>query len=268
MRLPVARWELSLNMTDQQNHSEAKSSNPTIDTMLSHRSIRKFKPGAIPSQDIQTAMKAGQAAATSSAVQPYCVIHVTDSTKRQAIADLAGPQQKVHDCGAFFVICADLRKHMLIVQASGETYRTGLEAFVVGTVDASLFAQNFTLALESLGYGTCYIGGIRNDLPKLNEILNLPRGVLPLYGLCAGVSDESPSHRPRLEPSAMLFENSYPSDEESMASINHYDEIYKQYLTDRGAKPSTWSEAIAAKFSYARREGLSVFFRSKGAGLD
>ncbi|MBO6512693.1 MAG: nitroreductase family protein [Phycisphaerales bacterium] len=255
-------------MTDYPTHSQTESTNPTISTMLAHRSIRKFKPGTIPQNNIQTAMRAGQAAATSSAVQPYCIIHVTDSANRQAIADLAGPQQMVHDCGAFFVICADLRKHMLIVEAAGESYSTGLEAFVVGTVDASLFAQNFTLALESLGYGTCYIGGIRNDLPQVNEILNLPTGVLPLYGLCAGVPDESPSHRPRLEPDAMLFENAYPSDEVTMSAIKQYDEVYKQYLTDRGAKPSTWSEAICKKFSYATRVGLAAFYRSKGASLD
>ncbi|MGJ8637603.1 MAG: nitroreductase family protein [Phycisphaerales bacterium] len=242
--------------------------NPTIATMLAHRSIRKFKPGSIPAEDIQTAMHAGQAAATSSAVQPYCMIHVTDRPKRQAIADLAGPQQKVHDCGAFFVICADLRKHMLIIENAGQEYETSLEAFLLASADASLFAQNFTLALEALGYGTCYIGGIRNDLPQLNDILDLPRGVLPIYGLCAGVPDESPTHRPRLAASAMLFENSYPSDDETMNAIEQYDEVYKQYLTDRGAKPSTWSEAILTKFSYARRKGLAAFYRSKGASLD
>ena len=241
--------------------------NPTIDTMLAHRSIRRFKDGKIPASDIRQAMIAGQAAATSSAVQPYCIIHITDDAKRQQIADLAGPQQKVHDCGAFFVICADLRKHMLITQRAGNDYTTGLEAFLVGSIDASLFAQNFTLALESLGYGTCYIGGIRNDLPALNSILNLPEGVLPLYGLCAGVPDESPSRRPRLTPEAMLFENEYPSDEQNLSHIDQYDELYKQYLTDRGAPPATWSESIAKKYSYAAREGLAAFYESKGAKL-
>lgn len=243
------------------------SVNPTIETILAHRSIRKFKPGTIPSADIQTAMKAGQAAATSSAVQPYCIIHITDSVKRQAIADLAGPQQKVHDCGAFFVICGDLRKHMLIVERTGHDYQSSLEAFLVGSIDASLFAQNFTLALESMGYGTCYIGGIRNDLPKLNEVLNLPDGVLPLYGLCAGVPDESPSLRPRIAPDAMLFENQYPNDDQSRAHIDAYDEFYKQYMIDRGANPATWSESIAKKFSYSAREGLGDFYESKGAKL-
>jgi len=242
--------------------------NPTIDTMLAHRSIRKYTPDPIPQEHIQSAMIAGQAAATSSAVQPYCIIHITDNKKRQQIADLSGPQQKVHDCGAFFVICADLRKHMLIFQAAGKEYNTSLEAFLVGTIDASLFAQNFTLALEALNYGTCYIGGIRNDLPQLSTILNLPDGVLPLFGLCAGTPDESPSHRPRLAPEAMLFKDTYPTDEQTNTHIEHYNEIYKQYLQDRGAKPSTWSEAIEKKFAYASRQGLAAFYESKGARLD
>jgi FMN reductase (NADPH) len=242
--------------------------NPTIELIHEHRSIRKYKEDPIPRAHILEAMRAGQMAATSSAVQPYCAIHVTDDAVRQQIADLSGPQQKVHDCGAFFVICADLRKHMLIVERTGESYSASLEAFLVGTIDASLFAQNFTLAFESLGYGTCYIGGIRNDLPLLDKLLNLPKGVCPLYGLCVGVPDESPSTRPRLDSEAMLFENTYPSDEQTLASIDRYDDVYTKYLTDRGAQPSTWSSAIAKKFSYARREGLSDFFRSKGASLD
>ncbi len=242
--------------------------NPTIDQMHAHRSVRKYTDDPVSAEHITQAMRAGQMAATSSAVQPYCVIHITDSTKRQQIADLAGPQQKVHDCGAFFIICADLRKHMLIVEKTGQQYDSSLEAFLVGTIDASLFAQNFNLAFESLGYGTCYIGGIRNDLPLLDKILNLPQGVCPLYGLCVGVPDESPSSRPRLAPDAMLFENTYPTDAETHAGINRYDEAYTTYLTERGAQPSTWSAAIAKKFSYAARPGLGDFFRSKGASLD
>lgn len=148
--------------------------NPTIETMRSHRSIRKFTDSPVPGEHIHEAMLAGQAAATSSAVQSYSVLHITDSDKRQAIADLCGPQQKVHDCGAFFIICADNRKHMLIHQRADKEFDQRLEAFLIASIDASLFAQNFSLALESLGYGTCYIGGLRNDLPAVTRLLNLP----------------------------------------------------------------------------------------------
>lgn len=241
--------------------------NETINTMRAHRSIRTYTNEPVTQEHINEAMLAGQAAATSSAVQPYCVIHVTDNDKRQQIADLAGPQQKVRDCPAFFIICGDLRKHMLILENANKPYETGLEAFLVASIDASLFAQNFVLAFESLGYGTCYIGGIRNDLPTIDKLLDLPKGVMPLYGLCVGIPDESPSYRPRLASESILSENHYPNDAETNASIAQYDKVYEQYLTERGAKPATWSQAIAKKFGYASRQGLGAYFESKGASL-
>ena len=242
--------------------------NDTLRTLRAHRSIRVFKDTPIPDEHIHEAMLAGQAAATSSAVQAFCVIRVRDDDTRQQIADLAGPQQKVRDCPAFFIICADLRRHMLITQTAGSEYTSSLEAFLVGSIDASLFAQNFVLAFESLGYGTCYIGGIRNDLPKLDTLLNLPDGVLPMYGLCVGLPDQDPAHRPRLAPPAVLFDDRYPDDEAMLTQINAYDETYKQYLTERGADPATWSQAIARKFAYANRPGLRAYYESKGISLD
>lgn len=242
--------------------------NETIKTMRAHRSIRAFKDTPIPQEHIDEAILAGQAASTSSAVQPYCVIRVTDDDTRQQIADLAGPQQKIRDCPAFFIICADLRKHMLITRRAGNEYTNSLEALLVGSIDASLFAQNFALAFESMGYGICYIGAIRNDLPKVNDLLELPEGVCPLFGLCVGLPDQNPAHRPRLAHDAMLFEDRYPDDETTLAQIDQYDELYRQYLTERGAPPATWSESIAKKYSYVNRPGLRAFYESKGASLD
>lgn len=242
--------------------------NDTIRTMRAHRSIRVFKDTPIPDEHVHEAMLAGQAASTSSAVQAFCAIRVRDDDTRQQIADLAGPQQKIRDCPAFFVICADLRKHMLVTKRAGNDYTNSLEAFLVGTIDASLFAQNFALAFESLGYGICYIGAIRNDLPRVNELLAIPDGVCPLYGMCVGLPDQDPSHRPRLAPDAMLYDDRYPDDDTLLARIDDYDELYTQYLSDRGAPPATWSESIAKKYSYVNRPGLRAFYESKGVSLD
>jgi FMN reductase (NADPH) len=242
--------------------------NDTINTMRAHRSIRSYTTDPIPQAHIDQAMLAGQAAATSSAVQPYCILHITDDEKRQTIADNCGPQQKVRDCPAFFIICGDLRKHMLIFEKAGKPYDQRLESFMLATIDATLFAQNFTLALESLGYGTCYIGGLRNNLPTITDLLSLPKGVLPLYGLCVGVPNESPSHRPRFAPDAILFENTYPDDKTTHASIDAYDEVYAEYLEARSAKPGSWSKSILNKFKAVARPGLSAYYQSQGARLD
>jgi len=242
--------------------------NETIKTMRAHRSIRKYKPDAVPREHILEALAAGQAASTSSAVQSYCALHITDDAKRQKIADLCGPQQKVHDCGAFFVLCADNRRHEIMHRQAGRSFDQRLEAFLVAVIDATLFAQNFTLAFESMGYGTCYIGGLRNDLPAVNTVLNLPHGVFPVFGLCVGVPDEDPGHRPRLGPEAILHENAYPSDEEVLSRIAAYDEVYAKYLDERGAKPGDWTRAMLRKFEHVQRAGLGAYYRSQGARLD
>lgn len=246
--------------------------NETIGLMRAHRSVRKYTDEAVASADVEAAVRAGQAAATSSAVQAYCVIRVTDPDRRAAIAELAGPQEKVRVAPEFFVVCADSRRHRLLCEREGKRYEQELEAFLVGVIDATLFAQNMVLAFESMGYGTCYIGGIRNDLPALDRVLGLPEGVYPVFGVCVGRAAESPAERPRLGAEGVVFDDAYPSDGAMLAAIDAYDARYRAYLRERGASERqvdwAWGRAMAEKFATPSREALGAYYRSKGACLD
>ena len=57
---------------------------------------------------------------------------------------------------------------------------------MVSVIDAALAAQNMSIAAESMGLGICYIGGIRNNLNEVSELLETPEYVLPLFGLVVG----------------------------------------------------------------------------------
>jgi len=242
--------------------------NPTLDTIHAHRSVRRFEPDPIPADHLRAAIAAGQAASTSSAVQAYHAIPITDPDTRRRLADLCGPQEKVARAGAFLVICGDTRRHRLIAARAGKAYDTSLEDFLVAVIDASLFAQNLVLALESMGYGCCYIGGLRNHLPDVDAILGLPVGVYPVYGLCAGTPAETPGPRPRLPIDAVLSENGYPTDDKVLARLGEYDALYHDYLAGRGADPRGWSDAMADKFTTSSRTHLAGYYRDKGASLD
>ncbi len=241
--------------------------NDTIAGILNHRSIRKYRPETVPEDDIRQAVQAGQMASTSSAVQSYCVLQIKNQEQRETLAELTGSQEQVAQSGAFFIICGDTRRHRLINEREGIPYAARLEAFLLAVIDASLFAQNMVLAFESMGYGVCYIGGLRNDLPAVDRLLNNPEGVYPLYGLCVGVPDEQPLARPRLNPEAVWFENHYPDDEAMLGMIDAYDTTYQTYLKERGANPRKWSGAMARKFSEPRRSYLAAYYQSKGADL-
>ena len=241
--------------------------NDTLRLIHAHRSIRRFREDAVPDADVHEAVRAGQMASTSSAVQAYSVIRVRDPGKRAALAELSGPQEKVARCGAFLVVCGDTRRHRVICERAGVERSESFEHFLVAIIDASLLAQNITLAFESMGYGVCYIGGIRNDLPRVRDLLALPPGVYPLFGLCVGLPDESPAPRPRLEPGAVLFDDAYPDDATLLSGVDSYDGAYRAYLAQRGARPVAWSDSIVSKANEKTRVSAGDFYASQGATL-
>ncbi|MCA9296058.1 MAG: NADPH-dependent oxidoreductase [Phycisphaerales bacterium] len=245
---------------------------PTIEFIRQHRSIRQFTDAPVPEEDIIRAVEAGQAASTSSAVQAYSMLQITDPEVRARLAELTGPQEKVAASGAFFVVCGDVRRHRLLAERAGHPYDARLEAFLVAAIDASLFAQNVSLAFESLGYGICYIGGLRNALDDVDAILQCPFGVYPLFGLCVGVPAEDPVPRPRLPVEAVLFQDRFPDDDDVLEQIRAYDSVYAKYLGGRDGTPApnalTWSDRIAQKAGAAVREDIAAYYTRKGARLD
>lgn len=241
---------------------------PVIACMRAHRSIRRFAEEELADDVLRKAVAAAQMAATSSNIQAYSVLRVRDPERREQLAELCGGQSQVAKSGAFLVLSADVRRHLLAAEAKETANEQNLESFLQALIDASLFGQNLALALESLGYGVCYIGGLRNQLTKVDELLALPRGVWPLFGLCVGRPAEEPGLRPRLRPEAVLFDEQYPSDDEIRADIAEYDDRMASYYEERGKPGYDWSRGLVRVFARKRREHLESFYKSKGASFD
>ena len=69
-------------------------------------------------------------------------------------------------------------------------------------------AQNTMVAAESLGLGGVYIGGIRLNIEKLTDLLELPEYVIPLVGLSIGYpAEEKNDLKPRLPQSIVMHTN-------------------------------------------------------------
>jgi nitroreductase len=241
--------------------------NPTLALLHRHRSIRRFTEELVSDDTLARAVSAAQMASTSSAVQAYCVLRITDASTRERLVHLTGQQIKVARCGAFLVICGDARRHELVAARAGLPHRPNFESFLISVIDASLFAQNLAVAFEAMGLGICYIGGLRNHLRQVDELLALPQGVFPLFGMCVGRPAEGPAARPRLPVEAVLFDDRYPADEAMLAQIDRYDVHYAEYLKERTADASSWSSRMAAKHSATERDDVASYYVSKGAAL-
>ncbi|KIL46740.1 oxygen-insensitive NADPH nitroreductase [Jeotgalibacillus soli] len=243
--------------------------NTTIETILNHRSIRKFKDQPLTEEQIHTIVKAAQAASTSSFIQAYSIIGVTDQEKKEQLAKFAGGQSYVANTGHFFVFCADLYRHSLLGEFQDVDVLPSIEStekFMVTIIDAALAAQNAALAAESMGLGICYIGGIRNSLEEVSEILETPDYVVPLFGLTVGVPDQTSSAKPRLPVSAIYHENTYKHDVEwNKNQLEQYDADISSYYENRtnGARKDKWTEQMASMLEKKSRLYMKDFVEKK-----
>ena len=243
--------------------------NDTCDLLKRHRSIRKFSAQAVPDGVIEEVLRCGQAAASSSNIQGVTVIRVRDAAKRAQLAAIAGGQEHVASAGAFLVFCADLHRAKVACEAEGGSFCEGMtEHFILATADAALFAQNCVVAAESLGLGTCYIGALRNDPQPVCDLLELPRLVYPVFGLCLGYPEQNPEVKPRLPLPVVLGEDRYPA-EALGAGIAQYDEEIRAYYRKRtgGKKDSSWSLEMKALVGKESRPHMRGFLADRGFGM-
>ncbi|HPF15260.1 MAG TPA: nitroreductase family protein [Planctomycetota bacterium] len=241
---------------------------PILAQMAAHRTVRAFLPDPVPTGDIRRVVSAAQMAATSSWIQAYSLLQVTRPAERAALSELAGNQAQVRDAGAFFVVLADTRRHRRIQTERGKPYAHNLEVFLTASIDASLFAQNVQLGFEALGYGTCCIGALRNDVQAVCKVLELPDGVYPLFGLCVGRPAADPGLRPRLATETVWFEDRYPSDDTLREQVREADALAAPYYAERGQSGRDWSGAMARRFDHLERTPLRGDYEAQGASFE
>ncbi|WP_129990370.1 oxygen-insensitive NADPH nitroreductase [Rahnella sp. CFA14(1/10)] len=214
---------------------------PTIDLLRSHRSIRAFTHQPVSDEQREAIIAAAQAASTSSFLQCYSIIRVTDPAMREVLVQYTGGQKYVASAAEFWVFCADFNRSL---QINPEAELGLAEQLLLGCVDTALMAQNAMIAAESLGLGGVFIGGIRNQVEDVVNLLKLPKFVMPLFGLCIGTPAQDHQVKPRMPQSLLVHENSYhPVDKEQLAQ---YDEALSAYYLQRdsNARRDTWSDLI------------------------
>lgn len=97
-----------------------------------------------------------------------------------------------------------------------------------------------------MGLGICYIGGIRNNLNEVSELLETPEYVLPLFGLVVGQPANPSAKKPRLLDH-IYHENVYQADDaEFEKHLSAYDETISNYYQKRtdGKRSDKWTDQI------------------------
>ena len=250
---------------------------PTLNLIHAHASVRRYKRDPVPASVVETLVRAGQRASTSSNMQTYSVIATANAEKRLALSKIAGGQKHVAQAPLFLTWCADRFKLARACELRGYTQNIGtMENFLVAAVDAAIAAQNAALAAESLGLGICYIGAIRNDPAAVIDLLELPQGVFPITGMTIGYPAQEKRTRPRLPQKAILHWEKYNQNQDE--HLLAYDQamietgIYKNRQVPIPEKENEtesygWMEHTARRVSQEIRSELRAVIESQGFGL-
>ena len=186
------------------------NASPTIEQIHRHASVRSYRPDPVPVDQVEAIVAAGQRSSTSSNLQMFSVVAVTEQSTRERLAVLCGNQEHIAQAPVFLAWCADLARLDRACQVRGyEQVTQYVESFLLAAVDTSLAMQNAALAAELMGLGICYIGAIRNRPQEVIDLLELPRLVFPIAGMTLGWPAVEPMLRPRLPLSAVLHWERY-----------------------------------------------------------
>ncbi|MDR3326531.1 MAG: nitroreductase [Prevotellaceae bacterium] len=180
--------------------------NKIIDSILSRRSVRKFRDAQIDNEILTTLLNCGIHAPSAMNKQPWAVRVVQNNEIlnkiNQDFVDWAKGKQLqgsaarasetdfsvFHHSPTLIVIAADTENH----------YSKG---------DCGALAQNISLAAESMNIGTCVIGNVAaviNRSEYLKEILQIPDTYEVVFGIAIGYKNEEPASKPRDE-SRVIF---------------------------------------------------------------
>ncbi len=225
--------------------------NETLDGLLAHRSVRAYLPDRLPDGTLEILVAAAQSASSSSNLQVWSVVAVENTERKARLAAFAGNQQHILEAPLFLLWLVDLHRLTALGETRGEPAEalTYLESFLLGAVDTSIAAQNAVVALESLGLGAVYIGGIRNRPVEVAAELGLPPHVFALFGLAIGHPDPArPADvKPRLPQDAVLFKEQYEWGERQRAGIAAYDEHLRSFQREQNLPERDWTEQAGTR---------------------
>ena len=194
------------------------------ETIRQRRSIRRYRPEAIPKELVLRMLEAARLAPSASNCQPWRFLIVVDAEEKRRLREMAG--YPFVETAPMVVVCAaDLDTYS--PHSSALRYRelldSGiLESFADQPPDPKLGArlsrlreldragivrmafantyiaiEHLVLAAASMGIGTCWVGAV-DESEEVRALFDLPESIIIVALVAVGYPTEEPRPRPRL----------------------------------------------------------------------
>jgi len=221
--------------------------NAIIDSLLNHKSIRKFKDKPIDEKTLNLILEAGIRAPNGANLQRYSLVVIDDQEQKKALQKICYDQQFIGQAAICIAALVDMFRLNLWFELNDapvqhDSENNLLPGDLFGAYwDAILALHNAVIAAESMGLGTCYVGSFLTV--NIQEMFNAPEHVFPAGLVCIGYPDEEPELEVRLPLEAVIHRNNYqiPTNEDIK---KHYRIIDKYWEKPSERKKELEKEGI------------------------
>lgn len=193
----------SCNDSTKEKTNNMEQKNAVVETIMSRRSIRSYKPEQITAEQLDTIVKCGINAPSALNRQSWEVRVIQNADLLSRINSsfvekakgkkLQGSAARAQEPG--FSVFHGAPTLIIVGKDKSNPY---------SAVDCGLLAQNILLSAESMNIGTCTIGNMASILndPDAKDFLkeiNMPDTHEVVFGIAVGYKNESPDAKPRDE---------------------------------------------------------------------
>ena len=181
-----------------------------FDTLNNRRSIRKYTNKDISDELLDELLIATSRSSTTGNMQVYSIIETRNKEMKEKLSPCHFNQPMVKEAPLVLTFCADFNRfNKWCRQRKAEPGYDNFLSFMTAAIDAIIAAQTFCVAAESKGLGICYLGTTTYMAEKIIDILELPRGVVPVTTVTVGWPGENPEQIDRLPLKAILHREKY-----------------------------------------------------------
>ncbi|OGS56011.1 MAG: hypothetical protein A3K60_06390 [Euryarchaeota archaeon RBG_19FT_COMBO_56_21] len=156
------------------------------DSIRARRSIRKYRSKSIPREALEELLEAARLAPSSSNLQAWNIVVVTDKATKNTLVPASGNQGFVGECSAYLV---------------------GVAEADYNAIDIAIALDHISLRAVELGLGTCWIGDFDPQMTK--KILGIPDNLKVHICMTLGYPAQSPPARKRKQMDELFFRDKW-----------------------------------------------------------
>jgi len=181
-----------------------------LKTLNTRKTIRKYTGDDLSPELLDELLNAACRSSTTGNMQVYSIIETRNSSMKKKLAPCHFNQPMVEQAPVVLTFCADFNRfNRWCRQREAKPGYDNFLSFMTAAIDAIIAAQTFCVAAEEKGLGICYLGTTTYMAEKIIEILELPKGVVPLTTITVGWPAEDPEQVDRLPLEAIRHREKY-----------------------------------------------------------